>query len=190
MIRSRGAEDICNYRGGQGLRGTMENCGYALTNVEVDDQAVRRDVDTPQEYQDLLICTGRNEAEFLSGAGRKNGVVLEKNLLYHACIFHDFCRTEGKNHPMKAGKILRKSGFDRIAEIVEQHHDLSEKPSPESEILYLADKLMKGTEQITLEQRFSASRIKCKTKEARDVWGKRYTAAKKLYEKYNADALV
>ncbi len=141
---------------------------------------------TPKEVQDH----GYAVADLAMRLVEKNGIKIEKNLLYHACIFHDFCRTEGKNHPMKAGKILRKSGYDRIAEIVEQHHDLSEKPSPESEILYLADKLMKGTEQITLEQRFSASRIKCKTKEARDVWGKRYTAAKKLYEKYNADALV
>ena len=37
-----------------GLRGAIENSGIAITNLEVEDEGIYRDLDTRQQYQELL----------------------------------------------------------------------------------------------------------------------------------------
>lgn len=54
LLRSNVAENLCKYTGAGGFRGALENSGFPITNVEVEDEAVCWDVDTPQEYQNLL----------------------------------------------------------------------------------------------------------------------------------------
>lgn len=50
----RAARVICGYKGGGGLRGAMENCGIPIVNLEVGDEWVCRDVDTKEEYEELM----------------------------------------------------------------------------------------------------------------------------------------
>lgn len=54
ILRSEVAQQLCEYTGEGGLRGAMEHSEFSITNVEVEDEAVCWDVDTPQEYQELL----------------------------------------------------------------------------------------------------------------------------------------
>lgn len=54
IIRSDIALEICKYNGDGGLRGAMENSSFPLTEMEVDDAGVYRDVDTKEEYHDLI----------------------------------------------------------------------------------------------------------------------------------------
>lgn len=113
------------------------------------------------------------------------GLSVDRELLYAAAALHDMCRTEGKDHPQKAAKVLEKAGFDRLAKTVALHHDLPEyEYSEEAELLYLADKLLTGTESITLEERFLRSRKKCKDDAAVAAWQRRYEMARRLSEKY------
>ncbi len=54
MIRTEVFPVIWSYRGGHGLRGAMEASGIAITNLEVEDEGIYKDMDTPEEYQELL----------------------------------------------------------------------------------------------------------------------------------------
>ncbi len=54
MLWSDVAEGLCGYDGPGGLRGAIEHSGIAITNVEVDDEGIYRDLDTREQYQELL----------------------------------------------------------------------------------------------------------------------------------------
>lgn len=54
LIRSEIAKKLCEYTGNRGLRGAMEESGYSLTNLIVDDKGVNWDVDTQAEYQEMI----------------------------------------------------------------------------------------------------------------------------------------
>lgn len=54
VIDSGFAGTLKDYKGDDGLRGAMECSDISITNIEVDDAAVQLDMDTPDEYHDLL----------------------------------------------------------------------------------------------------------------------------------------
>ena len=54
LLRSEVARKLCEYKGNRGLRGAMEESGFSMTNLIVDDKGVNWDVDTQQEYQELI----------------------------------------------------------------------------------------------------------------------------------------
>lgn len=110
---------------------------------------------------------------------------VRKELLYVAALLHDMCRSEGKNHSQKAAGILRKAGYEKLANIVEVHHDLPKDSLIEAELLYLADKYIRRTDEVTLEERFAASRKKCRSDAAAlEAWQKRFNRAKELEKKF------
>lgn len=45
---------ICGNDGSRGLRGAMEESGIPITSLKVDDEGIYRDVDTPEEYEELI----------------------------------------------------------------------------------------------------------------------------------------
>lgn len=121
------------------------------------------------------------------------GLAVQKELLYVSALLHDMCKAEGKEHSQKAAQILRKAGYEKLAQIVEVHHDLPQQDSntaealyaTEAELLYLADKYIKGATEVTLEERFAASRKKCGNDAAAlAAWQKRFNTAKELEEKF------
>ena len=72
-------------------------------------------------------------------------------------MLHDVARTE-TDHATEGAAILRREGYPKVAKIIEQHHDLEvhhekenavEMPT-ETEVVYLADKLIKGTKKVSL----------------------------------------
>lgn len=52
MLWSEVAEKLRSYEGTGGLRGAIENSGIAITNLEVDDEGIYRDLDTWEQYQE------------------------------------------------------------------------------------------------------------------------------------------
>ena len=80
-------------------------------------------------------------------------------------------RLPAPRHPeRKAGSrarlgadILVRSGYPAAAEIVRQHHDLDRIPkrADETLVVYLADKMVQGDQEVTLEERFAGSLGKC-----------------------------
>ncbi len=99
---------------------------------------------------------------------------VDKNLIEIGSILHDIGRTKshGLNHGLIGGKILRERGFsEKLAKICETHilggldkEDAKEFGLPEKDylpisleekIICLADKLIAGTKEVSLEERFN-----------------------------------
>lgn len=112
---------------------------------------------------------------------------IDEKVLNSACILHDLCRTQGRAHAQLARKALERAGYKEVADAIAQHHDLEQNASQEAELLYLADKLIQGTEEISLEERFEKSRGKCRDSEAVLAWNRRYEDAKRLMKKYGGE---
>lgn len=115
--------------------------------------------------------------------------VINERILVASCILHDLCRPDGRTHPGLAAEVLKKAGYTEPAACIMQHHDLERDAKAEEELLYLADKLICGTEEITLEERFGNSREKCGNAEALASWRRRYEDAKRLMIKYGGHGL-
>ncbi len=109
---------------------------------------------------------------------------VDLELLECACLLHDLCRAEGRDHPRRAAEVLAGAGWPELADIVGQHHDLGLTPSVEAQLLYLADKLVSGIRPVTLKERFEAARDKCAGPEALTVWQRRYDDAKRLASQF------
>jgi len=54
IVTNEFAKSLVTYDGLDGLRGAMEAYEAPITNVEVDDEAVYFDIDTPEEYYKLI----------------------------------------------------------------------------------------------------------------------------------------
>ena len=54
MFQSRIAEQLCAYQGEGGLRGAIEDFDGGITDLEVEDEGIYRDVDTREEYRELV----------------------------------------------------------------------------------------------------------------------------------------
>lgn len=120
----------------------------------------------------------------------ENNIPCNEALLRAACLLHDMCRTDGRNHPAKAAHILTMDGYPALAASIEHHHDLPPHPSAETEILFLSDKLVSGTETVSLEERFSKSYEKCADDVAKKNWTRRRSEAMRIVEKYHLEDAV
>lgn len=121
-------------------------------------------------------------------ARRCSGV--DQELLNAACLLHDLFRAGGSDHPRMAAQLLEEEGWPALARTVARHHDLGDNPSPEEELLYLADKLTEGVCRVPWQERFRRSRERCRTPEARQAWRRRYEDTARLAEKYDATKVV
>lgn len=63
MLRSTVARELCRYQGPGGLKKAMEESGYPVTSLEVEDWGVTEDVNTRAEYEALM------ERNFRRGEG-------------------------------------------------------------------------------------------------------------------------
>ncbi len=71
------------------------------------------------------------------------------------CI-HDICKGE-RFHEAAAGRLLRSLGLTRMATLVEEHRDMTlpeNLPFSERELVFLADKYVRGKWSVALEERF------------------------------------
>lgn len=148
---------------------------------------------TPETVREhcRAVCT---KAVQIGRALNKAGCRLDLKLIQAASMLHDVARTE-TDHATEGAAILRREGYPKVAKIIEQHHDLEvhhekenavEMPT-ETEVVYLADKLIKGTKKVSFEERFAASRKRCEEQEdARSALAahkRRYDEARKVKEK-------
>ncbi len=81
---------------------------------------------------------------------------LNLDLVYAAALLHDIAKGQPR-HEQEGGRMLRDMGLPEVADIVAAHRDVappSDDKVSEKEIVYFADKLVRGGERISLEQRF------------------------------------
>lgn len=95
-------------------------------------------------------------AEAIAAALNTAGSALDVELTYVAGLMHDIAK--GKpGHEQAGGSMLRAMGLAEVASIVAAHRDISlapDAPLTEREAVYLADKLVRGRQRISIEQRF------------------------------------
>ena len=106
----------------------------------------------------------------------------DKNRLLAAALLHDIARVEPQ-HPIVGATWLEGLGYPDIAEVIACHHDLSEAEEAqisEKTLLYLADKYLRGTTPVTLPERFTTSKEKIFTPEARLTHARRYAQAQRV----------
>lgn len=111
-------------------------------------------------------------------------IPINKELLVAACVLHDFARSKKQDHVQEGSRCLRQVGYPKVADLIEGHHDLPQNAFIEAQLLYLADKLVKGTQTISLAERFALSSQKCSTPQAKEAWRKRYSDAVGIVERY------
>lgn len=139
-----------------------------------------RRFDTPLPVR-AHCCAVAWEADRLA---RASGTPVDARLLRAACLLHDLCRAAGRDHPALAARALSDAGWPLVGELVRQHHDLGADPSPEAELLFLADKQIQGTRRCGLARRFDAARERCGSPEALALWQRRREKALALEQKY------
>jgi HD superfamily phosphohydrolase YqeK len=86
----------------------------------------------------------------------KSGTQLNLELVTAAALLHDIAKGR-KDHAKAGAFMLSEMGFFRVSEIVAQHTDLKfdpKAPINETDIVYMADKLVLDDWCATLEQRF------------------------------------
>lgn len=161
LVAARNAAAIAAWKGEEGLRGALGRWQATARPVEVADEHILSDMDTPQAYGELkakaarhqipspaecgvllerfcgdeaIIRHGRAVADLaLLLAARLNraGLRLDLGLLEGAALVHDIARQE-KDHARAGASLLRQAGFGAAADLVAGHMDLT--PAPEGEI--------------------------------------------------------
>ncbi|MFH0784401.1 MAG: NTP transferase domain-containing protein [Pseudomonadota bacterium] len=86
-----------------------------------------------------------------------HGYNLDLDLVNNGALLHDIAKGQPQ-HEIRGGQILHRLGLPQLAEIVAAHRDISP-PLPEhlteKEVVYLADKLVRGTLRVSVQQRFA-----------------------------------
>lgn len=101
---------------------------------------------------DLAIIIGREL--------NKKSSELDLDLIEAASLLHDITKTEsiktGESHCKSGGKLLKNLGYQRIAEIVEQHvlPDKIEGNVSEEEVVCYADKRILHDKIVSIDERF------------------------------------
>jgi len=102
-------------------------------------------------------------ALFLSKELNKRGQQIDLAVVEAASLLHDLAKTEclktRKDHAVAGSQLLRGLGYERIAEVVEQHIEVSGERDrttvSEEEVVNYADKRVRHDRIVCLNERFS-----------------------------------
>ena len=187
LIDCKYREAILRSNGEGGLKRILEEFSCDSINGPVFDKAVLMDMDTKEDFENLLgyfnaaapdmeecysildiykvpeniIRHCRKVAEVSDQIFRSldNAGELNQSALKAAAMLHDIARKE-RNHAQAGEKILREIGYEKVGSIIGSHTDIVVDDTgriTESEILYLADKLVREDKVISIEERFKQS---------------------------------
>lgn len=112
--------------------------------------------ETPETVQQHCEAVAR-KAVNLGQELQQHGESIQFDLLESAALLHDICRTQ-ENHGQAGADFLRRYGLHEVADLVAVHMDWPQEQSiilNEAALLYLADKLVTGNQQVSLAQRFA-----------------------------------
>ncbi len=94
-------------------------------------------------------------AEILNKS-RNDKALLDVEVVQSAAMMHDVAKAI-RNHEAMGGTILSNYGFTSISDIVASHRDTNLPPThpiTEKEIVFLADKFIKGTKLVSIRERY------------------------------------
>ncbi len=154
LIAGKHAGAIAAWPGTDGLRGALAQWEYGAREIEVPDEHVLTDMDTPEAYRELTDKVNRheipNETECMTMLNRiaidpeiishcrtvadlavtfaeklnRRGYEMDPELLAAAGLLHDLARTEA-NHAQAGARMLREAGFGKVGDLVAEHMDIT-----------------------------------------------------------------
>ena len=152
----------------------VDDQGVLLDMDTPDDYAVIMDrfecIDIPSKTEALALLTIRQPdnptvrdhsrmvayvATTIGKSVHKNGIDVNISLIEAAAILHDIAKGQPR-HARKGAELIAVKGFQAVADVVEQHMNLVFDPLNgihEAEVVYLADKMVSGSEIVPLEKR-------------------------------------
>ena len=136
---------------------------------------------------EALLAHGRAVADYaleLAAALERKGLPLDAEAIRAAALLHDIARAE-KGHAALGARWLSELGYPEIARIVRQHHDPDGTELNEAAVVYIADKAVRGSERVSIDERFAASLEKCTTPEAVAAHDRRRGTAKTIQTEIN-----
>ena len=166
------------------LSSVLANHESVAVDELVADAAIHLDMDTPEDYEVLLSLAPRRDiptaaecealfanrqvdprvirhsrkvadvAQRMAAALLGSGLKLNLELVQAGALLHDVAKGQPE-HAAAGASILRSMDFECVAEIVAAHTDLGgDFDLDEKSIVYLADKLVRGEDLVTLKERF------------------------------------
>ncbi|HJD96604.1 DVU_1551 family NTP transferase [Mailhella massiliensis] len=135
--------------------------------------APSQDILSPEEAKELLgvrhvldkgrehsLAVGAVAEAFALALNRaralRDDAPLSPELALAGGIVHDVCKGQ-EHHEQAAGRLFRSLGMERMARLVEDHRDLTlpdDMPLSERELVFLADKYVRGASPVPLRERF------------------------------------
>ncbi len=110
---------------------------------------------------------------------------LDAALAARGGLLHDVAR-DGPDHALAGAALIARLGYPREADIIRQHHMLRDPEHiDEAAAVFLADKLLIGTERVSIEKRFEDSAKRCMTEEARRLHAERFLQAGAVRDEIN-----
>jgi putative nucleotidyltransferase with HDIG domain len=91
----------------------------------------------------------------------ESGHLVDVELCRRGGLLHDICRTE-EMHDIKGGNYLEKIGLTQEADITRTHMGRGlisgdNGGVSENEVVYLADKLVRGSQRVSIDERFESA---------------------------------
>jgi molybdenum cofactor cytidylyltransferase len=148
------AHAILGWAEGGGLKAVLAKSEKPAAEVPVADGCILFDIDTPEDYRQLLERFDRYElptdqerdeilklcrvppdraAHSLKVAGaagaiaralKASGLNVDEDLVHSAAILHDIAKGQPK-HDIAGGRALREMGFGKVGDVVAVHSDLA-----------------------------------------------------------------
>lgn len=100
-------------------------------------------------------------------------------------LLHDIARTEPE-HAEAGAALIARLGYPEEADMIRQHHMLRDMARiDEAAAVFLADKLLIGTQRVSLERRFEDSANRCLTAQAKQMHEERFQQARAVRDEIN-----
>jgi molybdenum cofactor cytidylyltransferase len=165
--------EVCRQFAARGLP-IMEEC-QALLDLAATPERVRRH---GRAVARVAVALG-----LALNQGRAYDDSLDIERIERAALLHDLAKGLPR-HEQEGGHMLEEAGFADIAGIVASHRDLDSEPGTsirEREVVFLADKMVIGTDLVPLETRYDLALERYGADpEARRVIGERRQRAHKV----------
>lgn len=192
LISSYFLEEILKSNPKEGLKEILNCEINCWNFEKVADRGILLDMDTREDFDILLkhiskepypdylecmeilrLCNVKEEtiyhmmkvseyASKITGELYKRGYGLNENAICAGALLHDVAKGE-KEHAKKGAEIVENFGYECLKEIISEHMKLNTNELiGDKEIVYLCDKLIKGTKYVSLEERFNESLLRYK----------------------------
>lgn len=143
-------------------------CEYAKYSYAPDDKEIKCIYEICSVPSNVIEhCMKVSElSEKIAVLLNEKGAGLDIHLIKSSALLHDIAKGQN-NHALLGRNIMQQYGYQRVGDIIGEHMDInleSNNTISEKEIVYLCDKMVKGTQEVTIEERFNIAKEKFKGK--------------------------